>query len=104
MFGQHPIAVFTIKGRTDIPEAFLKGEVVSGPVEGQLMIRGNAAPLVFDVEARDDGDVVHILGRTTFTWDQLQIPKPTARSVVSVEDEVRVEVLLSVTPKHSSDG
>ena len=55
-------------------------------------------PLTFEVEARDDGNVVFILGRTTFTWDELQIPKPTARSVVSLDDEVRVEVLLSVTP------
>ena len=31
-----------------------------------------------------------------FTWDQIGEPVPTARSVVSVEDEVRVEVLLAL--------
>ena len=35
-------------------------------------------PLVFDIEARDDGDRVVILGRTTFTWQQLDITPPKA--------------------------
>ncbi len=74
------------------------GEHPTGEVDGELQIRGVTAPLTFEIEARDDGNVVFILGRTTFTWDDLQIPKPTARSVVSLDDVVRVEVLLSVTP------
>jgi lysophospholipid acyltransferase (LPLAT)-like uncharacterized protein len=40
-----------------------------------------------------------ILGRTTFTWDQLEVPRPQAQSVVSIEDEVRVEILLAVVPQ-----
>ena len=67
-------------------------------VEGVLSIRGIEAPLVFEVEARLDGEVLHVLGRTTFAWEQLEIPVPTARSVVSLADEVRVEVLLQATP------
>ena len=104
MFGRDPIAVFTITDLGQLPEGFTDGEVVTGQVHGELLIRGVTAPLTFDVEARDDGDVVFIIGRTTFTWDDLQIAKPTARPVVSVEDEVRVEVLLSVTPKLASEG
>ena len=102
MFGRDPIGVFTVKGLDRLPEGFRDGEVVTGQVHGELLIRGVTAPLTFDVEARDDGDVVHILGRTSFTWDELQIPKPSARSVISVEDEVTVEVLLSVTPRMST--
>jgi polyisoprenoid-binding protein YceI len=104
MFGRDPIAVFTITDLGQLPEGFTDGEVVTGQVHGELLIRVVTAPLTFDVEARDDGDVVFIIGRTTFTWDDLQIAKPTARPVVSVEDEVRVEVLLSVTPKLASEG
>ena len=102
--GRDPIAVFTITDLGQLPEGFTDGEVVTGQVHGELLIRGVTAPLTFDVKARDDGDVVFIIGRTTFTWDDLQIAKPTARPVVSVEDEVRVEVLLSVTPKLASEG
>ena len=98
MFGEHPTGVITVKGVSDLPGGLASGETVTGKVDGELQIRGVTAPLTFEVEARDDGNVVFILGRTTFTWDELQIPKPTARSVVSLDDEVRVEVLLSVTP------
>ena len=104
MFGSDPIGVFTVRGLDELPDGFANGEVVSGPVQGELLIRGVTAPLTFEVEARDDGDVIFIVGRTTFKWDDLQIPKPSARTVVSVEDEVRVEVLLSITPKPSSGG
>ena len=98
MFGEHPTGVVTVKGVSDLPDGFAGGETVTGEVDGELQIRGVTVPLTFEVEARDDGDVVFILGRTTFTWDDLQIPKPTARSVVSLDDVVRVEVLLSVAP------
>ena len=98
MFGEHPTGVVTVKGVSDLPGGFASGDTVTGEVDGELQMRGVTAPLTFEVEARDDGNVIFILGRTTFTWDELQIPKPTARSVVSLDDEVRVEVLLSVTP------
>ena len=98
MFGDHPTGVFTVKGLDQLPDGFTDGESVTEQIEGELLIRGITAPLTFEVEARDDGDVIYILGRTTFTWDGLQIPKPTARSVVSLNDEVTVEVLLAVRP------
>ena len=50
------------------------------------------------MEARDDGEVIFILGRTTFVWDDFQIPPPNIAGFVEVVDEVRVEVLLAVRP------
>ena len=50
------------------------------------------------MEARDDGEVIFILGRTTFVWDDFQIPPPNIAGFVQVVDEVRVEVLLAVRP------
>ncbi len=43
--------------------------------------------------------MLNVLGRTVFTWDQLQIPVPTVRIVVSVEDEVSVRLLLVAEPR-----
>ena len=60
--------------------------------------------MTFAVEARDDGDSVVVLGRTDFTWDQLAMPVPTARPVVSVEDMVRVNVLLTLEPQPAPAG
>ena len=95
MFANHPTGTFTVQGLDELPDGFTDGDMVSAQVDGELTVRGITTPLTFDIEARDDGDVVRILGRTTFSWDQLQIPKPTANAVVSLEDEVGVEVLLA---------
>ena len=98
MFGEHPIGIFTVPNLESIPDGLVSREEVSGRVTGSLDIRGNTYPLEFDVEARDDGEVMYVVGRTTVTWQQLDIPVPTARSVASVENEIRVEVLLALKP------
>ena len=98
MFGQHPTGVVTVKGMSDLPSGFTSGETVTTEVESELLIREVTAPLTFEVEARDDGSEISITGRTTFTWDDLQMQKPSARSVVSLDDEVKVEVVLSARP------
>ena len=98
MFGQHPTGVVTVKGMSDLPSGFTSGETVTTEVESELLIREVTAPLTFEVEARDEGAEISITGRTTFTWDDLQMQKPSARSVISLDDEVRVEVTLSARP------
>ena len=98
MFPSSRTASFTVDGIEGVAESLSEGETITRSVEGVLGIRGIEVPLTFEVEARLDGEVLHVLGRTTFTWEQLEIPVPTARSVVSVADEVRVEVLLRATP------
>ncbi len=102
MFANHPTGTFKVQGLDELPSGFADGDMVSAQVDGELTVRGITTPLTFEVEARDDGDVVFIIGRTTFSWDQLQIPKPTANSVVSLEDEVGVEVLLAARPATDS--
>ena len=98
MFGQHPTGVVTVKGMSNLPSGFTDGETVTTDVESELLIREVTAPLTFEVEARDEGSEISITGRTTFTWDDLQMQKPSARSVVSLADEVKVEVVLSAMP------
>lgn len=98
MFPDSRTASFTVDSVDEVVDSLSEGETVTRSVEGVLGIRGIEVPLTFEVEARLDGEVLHVLGRTTFTWEQLEIPVPRARSVVSVADEVRVEVLLRATP------
>ncbi len=98
MFPNQPTAEVAFGDLTPLPDGFTDGEQVTTEVAGTLRINGLDVPLTFEVEARDDGDVVRVLGRSSFTWDDIQEPVPTARSVVSVGDTVRVEVLLALTP------
>ncbi|MYE42244.1 MAG: YceI family protein, partial [Chloroflexi bacterium] len=94
MFPDTPEAIVTVDQLPDLPQSFFDGETTNGQLDGSLQIGDTVTPLVFDVEARHDGDVINVLGRTTFTWEQLGLAKPTARSVVYLADEVRVQVLL----------
>ena len=98
MFPDTPEAVVTVEDLPELPQTFFDGEEASGELDGTLRIGDTVTPLVFDVTARMDGETINILGRTTFTWEQLGLRKPTARSVVYLAEEVRVQVLLVATP------
>ena len=95
MFPDDKFATFAVEDIGSASEDFARGETIATAVGGVLTIKGEDIPLIFEVEARDDGDVVFILGKTTFTWDQLKLRKPRARLVVSLEDEVKVGGLAS---------
>ena len=97
MFPDTPEATVTVDELPGLPQSFFDGEETTGQLDGSLQIGENSTPLVFDVTARKDGDTINILGLTTFTWEQLGLAKPTARSVVYLADEVRVQVLLIAT-------
>lgn len=102
MFPGQPSASVTFGDLTPLPGGFTNGDKVTTEVTGTLNINDMDVPLTFAIEARDDGDIdgaVYVVGRSTFTWDQIGEPVPTARSVVSVEDEVRVNVLLALRPQ-----
>lgn len=102
MFPDQPSASVAFGDLTPLPDRFASGDDVETEATGTLSINGLEVPLTFAVQARDDGDVVYVLGRSSFTWDQINEPVPTARSVVSVGDEVRVEVLLALEPQPAS--
>ena len=102
MFPDHPTATFTVDGDRAFPDGFTDGDEVMTQVEGTLNIRGMEFPLTFDITARDDGDVVHLLGETTFTWADLGMDEPRAGIVVWVAEEVRVNVLLALKPLKAS--
>ena len=97
LFPDTPEAVVTVNELPDLPQSFFDRETTTGELSGSLQIGDTVTPLVFDVEARKDGNTVNVLGLTTFTWEQLGLSKPTARSVVYLADEVRVQVLLIAT-------
>ena len=99
MFPNSPVASFTVDSVSDLPEEFFNGQTFTRHVGGLLSLNGVETPLTFDLEVRNDGDVLNVLGRTVFTWDQVQVRVPTARTVVSVEDEVSVPVLLVAQPR-----
>ena len=98
MFPNDPTASFAVVDFGQLPEGFTEGETVTGPVTGLLTLRGITVPLSFEVEARDDGDVLLVLGRTSFTWSDFGMRPPNIAGRIQVQDEVKVEILLAARP------
>ena len=99
MFPSDPVAVFTVDDVGALPSGFTDGDTVTATVPGTLTLRGSDFPISFEVEARDDVEVIFIVGRTSFVWADLEIPPPNIGQFVQVEDEVKVEVLLAARPR-----
>lgn len=98
MFPNDPIAVFTLPTTLPLPEGFAEGEEVVTEITGELEIKGVTAPVTFQVEARDDGDVIYIIGRTSFVWEDFGMTAPRVGSFVQVTDQVAVEILIAARP------
>ena len=99
IFSSAPVATYTVADAGVIPDGFFDGDTVTTGVDGTLSIRGVDVPMAFDVEARYDDYILHLVGRGSFTWDDIDMPPPVAGSVVWVADEVSVQVLLELQPK-----
>ena len=98
MFPDDRTATFTVTDLGDLPDPLPEGEEITREVQGELSIKGVTKPITFEVQARKDPDKLFVLGRTTFTWDDLELPPPNIPGRIEVKDEVRVEVLLSAVP------
>lgn len=98
MFRGVPSATITIHDPRHAPDGVQKGQVLTGQVKAILTLKGADYPLTFDLEGRDDGDVIYLLGKTRFTWEDVGMTPPNLSRIVQVMDEVSVEVLLAARP------
>ena len=98
MFPDDPKAIFTLLDVGALPQGFPEGNEVKAQIAGTLNIRGAEFPLGFDVTIQDKGDVITILGRTRFSWNDLGISPPTAGLVLTPGDEVEVRIALTAKP------
>ena len=98
MFSQNPTATLTVPSITNLPARYEGGQVVKQSVQGTMSVNGVQKPMTFEVEARLDGTVLSILGKTSFVWSDFNIAPPNTPSV-QVQDRVAVEVLLAARPQ-----
>ena len=61
-------------------------------MEGDLTIRDQTRLVTWDVTANFDGGTVEGLAKTEVTFEQFGITKPRVAIVLSVADEIRLEV------------
>jgi polyisoprenoid-binding protein YceI len=93
MFASDPLAVVTFDDLT-LPDEYVPGTAYTGTATGTATIAGVEQPLTFEIEARLQGDELHVVGRTDFTWDDFQLTPPAFPGFVQVEDDVHIEVLV----------
>ena len=98
MFPDHPTAVFTLQELSILPGGLADGKEVEAQITGVLNIQGADFPLMFDVTVQDRGGLISIEGRTKFSWDDLGLDRPTAVIVLTLSDDVEVQVSLTARP------
>ena len=95
---QYPNAELTITGVEGLDWPFPDSGETTFQLMGDLTIRDVSSPVTWDVEAQSaGGGVVTGQARTTVTFDQFELSKPALAFIISVEDEIRLELDINAT-------
>jgi polyisoprenoid-binding protein YceI len=87
----HPEAVFLPRQIIGLDGPIPPAGEASFRIAGDMTVRGVTRPTVWDVTARRDGDAVIGTATTRFPFARFDLEIPRVRSVLSVDDEVRLE-------------
>jgi polyisoprenoid-binding protein YceI len=88
----YPTARFTVREAPGLPWPLPSQGEHSFQLVGDMTLREVTRPLTWDVTARFDEDGVSGQAQTSFTFDEFQIAQPSVRIVLSVADEIRLEL------------
>jgi polyisoprenoid-binding protein YceI len=89
-----PEATFVLTSPIDLGEV-AQGEDVQAEAAGDLTVHGVTRPVVLDIDARWDTDVLRVVGTTPFSLQEFEIEPPIVGRVVSIEDAATVEFEVS---------
>lgn len=94
---EHPAAVFVPTALVGIGFPLPEGEVTFR-IRGDLTVVGETRPVEWTVTARVQGGGVQGTARTTFPFELFGIPKPRVARVLSVADDIRLELDFRMVP------
>ena len=95
---QYPSATFVLAEPVELGDGAARGEPVSVAAQGQMTIHGVTRDVTAALEAQlVDGTAV-VVGTVPFTFEDYDVEKPSAGSVISVADDATVEFQLLFTP------
>jgi polyisoprenoid-binding protein YceI len=95
----HPNAVFVPTEFRDLPLPLPASGTLSFRMLGELTIRGVTRPVAWDVEATTASGRVSGLAKTQFTFADFELTKPRVASVLSVDDDIRLEYTFVLVPQ-----
>ncbi len=94
---QFPNAELTITEVTGLAWPLPQSGESAFTMLGDLTIREVTKPVEWDVTASFDSESVTGMAVTTVTFQQFELSKPTFAFIISVEDDIRVEIDISAT-------
>ncbi len=94
---QYPNAELAITGVDGLDWPFPDSGDTTFQLHGDLTIRDVSSPTTWDVEAQSSGGVVTGQAKTVVTFDQFELSKPALAFIISVEDEIRLELDIQAT-------
>ena len=89
---QHPNAELTITDVEGLDWPFPDSGETTFRLIGNMTVKEVTSPVTWDVEARSSDGAVTGQAKTVVTFDQFQLDKPALAFIISVEDEIRLEL------------
>ncbi|GMV86364.1 MAG: hypothetical protein AMXMBFR80_22190 [Dehalococcoidia bacterium] len=92
---KYPTTTFTATSISGLPAAFGATDTVL-QLTGTLDLHGVQKDVTWELKVKRDGDILSVLGTTAFTYADFGIKKPDIAGVVSVEEDVTLQVQLFI--------
>lgn len=89
---EYPNAEFTVSSISGLSWPLPDSGTQSFQLAGDLTVRDVSKPVSWDVTAEFSGGAVSGQAKTVVTFDQFELSKPTFAFIISVEDEIRLEL------------
>ena len=99
---QFPSAEIVVTGVEGLDWPFPDSGETTFQLTGDMTIRDATGPVTWDVEAQSTSGAVTGQARTVITFDQFDLSKPSLAFIVSVEDEIRLELDIIATIEPAS--
>jgi polyisoprenoid-binding protein YceI len=99
---QFPTATFVLTEPIELGALPTEGESISVTAVGDLTIHGVTNNVSIPLMAVQAGDVIGVAGSLTFTWDDYGMEQPQSMRVVSLANDVTME--LQVFFRHDASG
>jgi polyisoprenoid-binding protein YceI len=95
---QFPTAVFELTEPVRLDREPADGQQVTGEGKGRLTVHGVTREVTADLQGRWDGSTIQVAGRMPVRMSDFQITPPRVGPVVSIEDDLTVELRLTFVP------
>ena len=94
---QFPSVEIVVTGVEGLDWPFPDSGETTFQLTGDMTIREVTSPVTWDVEAQSTSGAVTGQAKTVITFDQFDLSKPSLAFIVSVEDEIRLELDIIAT-------